>query len=354
MFNFQLPKDLKDLQKLSNDLSSTFQGSLKEISKDVRGIGENLQPMTQKALHLVNETIGTGGIGNELSKLPPEYLLLEKKVDTLKGVYKRFLEVTQTYEIESYDYPPNIKESLSDFSKTFTEKFLELSTASTTKEAERILAKPSGNAMPKTLAHAIAKAAATSREALLKQDDDEEDSFVKVLLKLAETQKTIGNKRLEQDSLVISQFNHKITEMLDKMFKETMHQRKQVEQSRYRLDHILYESRIAKEETERLVAEKADTTEHDKYVKDLALKVEAAEDDLVNNTTVAVQSMQRFLSPVESIGLVKILTTIQLNYFKAAASDLEALLKDIDEIAEEEGDDEDEDEDEEAEELPEK
>ncbi|GMM34373.1 hypothetical protein DASC09_016980 [Saccharomycopsis crataegensis] len=366
--SFQLPKEFNvDFQKLSTNLTSTVQGSIKEISKDVKDFSENFQPYTKNAIDLMKETIGSGISGDEVSALPPDYLLLERKADNLKAIYNRFLEVTQTYEIESYDYPPNIKESITDLSKTFSEKFQELSSASTTKEAEKILIKPSSNQSPKTLAHAIAKAAAVSRESLLKQveaeeqeedeEEDKEDSFAKVLLKLADTQKSIGSKRLEQDSLVINKFNSKIKEILDKMFKDTVKNRKHVNQSRYRLDHIRYEIKIAEEEQEKLKTsegedKKEEIEKHTKYLEDLNSKLEAAEDELVNSTIVAAKSMKKFLNPVESIGLIKILTTIQMNYFKAAAADLELLLKDIDEISEsiEEEEEEEEEEQEEEEE----
>lgn len=381
---FQLPKDFNvDFQKLSTNISSTVQGSFKEISKDVRGFSDNLQPYTKNALSLVRERIG---VVDDVSKLPPDYLLLEKKVDTLRNVYKKLLEVTQTYEIESYDYPPNIKESFSDLSKTFSEKFQELSSASTTKEAEKILAKPGTNQLPKTLAHAISKAALASRESLLKQvkqkdavaatqqneaaaaagatkaaseeeedeEEDEEDSFAKVLLKLADSQRALGDKRLEQDGLIINKFNAKLQEALQKNFKETSLNRKSVENSRHRFDQTRYEIKIAQQELERLSkdetlekeAREAELGKHQKYIEDLNNKLEAAEDDLVNKTTIAVKSMKKFLNPAESVNLIKIFTTIQLNYYKAAVKDLEGLLKDIEEIPVEEDDDEEDDEEE--------
>lgn len=59
-------------------------------------------------------------IGNErdISKLPPQYVVLEKKCDSIEKVLKRILIVTKTYEIEGYDYPPNISESLSSWWQT--------------------------------------------------------------------------------------------------------------------------------------------------------------------------------------------------------------------------------------------
>lgn len=362
-FNFakslQFPKEL-DFQKISTNISSTVQGSFKEISKD---FNNNIQPLTKNALSFVK-----GGLdGAEISELPKDYVLLEAKVDALRNVYKRLLEVSATYEVESYDYPPNLKESFSDFSKSVTEKFQELSHAATTKEAEKILSKPGSSQFPKTLSHALAKAALQSRELLLEQSakekllgegageaEAEEDSFSKVLLTLAEHQQTIGNKRLEQDSLVINEFNAKIKELLDKIFKENLASRKQVENSRYRLDHIRYELKIAAEETDRLqkAEQKGELAAHEKYVEDLSNKLEAAEDDLVNNTVIAAESMQKFLNPAEAINLIKILTKVQLNYFRAAAKELEALLGEIDKAAEAVAE-ENEEEEEEAEEADE-
>ena len=55
------------------------------------------------------------GTVSDISKLPPQYQFLEKKSDSLEKVCKRILLVSKTFEVEGYDYPPNLTESISDW-----------------------------------------------------------------------------------------------------------------------------------------------------------------------------------------------------------------------------------------------
>ncbi|ODV60329.1 uncharacterized protein ASCRUDRAFT_47457 [Ascoidea rubescens DSM 1968] len=315
------------------NFSSSLQGSLKEISKDVNNalkpLNENLQPFTQKTFRLIQGRF----IPNEdVSELPQEYLLLEKKCDTLRNVYKQLLSVTQTYEIEGYDYPPNLKESIVDFSKAFSEKVQGLAAAATTEEAEKILSTPSSSQQyPNTLAHALSRACFSSRNLLLKIDQNSNrNALAKVLFLLGESQRDIGDKRLDQDKLIFQEFNQKIQDILNKSFKETTDDRKKVETSRLVFDQLRHEIKLDKIKREKLI--------------ELNNKLEIAEDELVNNTAQAVNSMKKLIDPLESINLIKIFIKIQLNYHQFIVNKYNTLLTEIDKIPiddEEEEDDDD-------------
>ena len=56
------------------------------------------------------------------TELPSDYLSLEKRVDALQAVHKKMLQVTSQYTNESYDYPPNLRESFNDLGRTISEK----------------------------------------------------------------------------------------------------------------------------------------------------------------------------------------------------------------------------------------
>ena len=399
------------------NLSSSLQGSFKEISKDVNNalkpLNENLQPFTQETIRLVQERF----IPNEdISELPQEYLLLEKKCDTLRNVYRQILSVTQTYELEGYDYPPNLKESIVDFSKAFSEKVQGLAAATTTEEAERVLSKPAASQQyPNTLAHALSRACINSRNLLLKIDqdngddvnDNEGNALAKVLYLFGESQKEVGDKRLDQDKLIFEEFNQRIQDILNNSFKETIKDRKKVETSRLVFDQLRHEikqlsiettassgsgsgkegenakseSPSAGPETTKDVkggevnvagsasagasisppntattassASGSDDGELNKLKKEklieLNKKLETAEDGLVNNTTQAVNSMKKLIDPLESINLIKIFIKIQLNYHQFIVNKYNGLLTEIDKIPIDDDEDDEDDDDEEGE-----
>jgi len=308
-----------------SNFSKQLQSGLEEGLKEAQKYTNDLTPIAKRTARLVQEKFGTI---EDISELPEEYILLEKKVDTLRTVYKKLLTITTTYEIESYDYPPNIKESVSDLSKALSEKFQGLQKASSTAEAEKALNSENQHVpLPKTLAHELAKAAKNSHELLKELGED--NSLSKVLLKFSESETKIGNARLEQDQLIITEFNAKLQDILNQNFKETQLNRKNVENARLNFDTLRYEVKLNPERQE-----------------ELQDKLDESEDELVNATTVAVQSMKKLISPAESVNLVKLFSKIQLDYHKSVVAELEGLVKELESVPIEEEDDEDEGEEE--------
>ncbi|ODQ79815.1 hypothetical protein BABINDRAFT_180341 [Babjeviella inositovora NRRL Y-12698] len=321
---------------ISQQFQDGLQGSLKEAQK----ISEELQPFAARTSRLLQEKFGQV---DDVSELPSEYLELERKVDNLRVVYKNLLTVTETFEFESYDYPPNLKESFNDVSKSLTGRFYELSKTTTTKEAETLLnSQAKEKSLPKTLAHALSRAAANSRQQLLisayhaaeeaeEEELPEENPLAKALLKLADTEKLVGEKRLEQDQLIIVDFNHKLNQILTDSFKQTSQNRRKVEKARLDFDTLRTQVKRAEE-----AAKETEAPEEDKVpVKDvegLNSKLEAAEDELVSATEEAVTSMKRILDPAESVNLVQVLVKAQLEYFKSVTADLEVLSAELDTI----------------------
>jgi hypothetical protein len=302
-----------------NNITKTLQSGFEEVSKEAQKFSNDFTPIAKRTARLVQEKFGTI---EDISELPEEYILLEKKTDALRSVYKKLLAITATYEIESYDYPPNIKESVSDLSKTLTEKFQGLQKASSAAEAEKILTSSSDEpVLPKTFAHELSKASRQSRQLLLQFDDD--NALSKVLLKFAEAQAKIGSKRLEQDQMILTEFNAKLQDALDKNFTETNANRKKVDSARLNFDTLRYEVKIHPERQEQLQEQ-----------------LDNAEDELVNATTVAVQSMKKLIEPAESVNLIVLFTKIQLEFHKATVGELETLVKDLESIPLDDEDDE--------------
>ncbi|CCH45104.1 Meiotically up-regulated protein [Wickerhamomyces ciferrii] len=314
-----------------SNFSKQLQSGLEEGLKEAQKYTNDLTPIAKRTARLVQEKFGTI---EDISELPEEYILLEKKVDALRNAYKKLLTITTTYEIESYDYPPNISESVSDLSKTISEKFQGLQKASNVSEVEKVLNEESSNEpqLPKTLAHELSKASKNAHSLLKKFDQD--NSLSKVLLLFSETELKIGNRRIEQDQLIINEFNSKLQDILTKNFQETQLNRKNVENARLNFDTLRYELKLNPARQE-----------------ELQEKLDQSEDDLVNATSVAVQSMEKLIKPAESVNLIVLFSKIQLEYFKSATAELESLVKNLESIPIEDEDDEDEDETEASEEA---
>src|SRR6201996_2626064 len=138
-----------------------------------------IYPATSEDLHLT---------WTRQTKLPDDYLELEKRVDALKQVHQKRIQVTYVYNNtsgvksehqlirpfsssqythEAYDYPTNIRESFNDLGRTVSEKVTLLSSASSASEAASAMtAPPSAKPQPKTFAHAMARASLASSQAL--------------------------------------------------------------------------------------------------------------------------------------------------------------------------------------------
>ncbi|KAI9368245.1 hypothetical protein BJX61DRAFT_232928 [Aspergillus egyptiacus] len=93
-----------------------------------KNLSANFSPFAARTQQLIREQLGQA---EDRTQLPDEYIELEKRVDALKLVHQKLLQVTSQYSNEAYDYPPNIRESFNDLGRTISEKVQLLSQAST-------------------------------------------------------------------------------------------------------------------------------------------------------------------------------------------------------------------------------
>lgn len=328
-FNFNLQSLQESLQQTTKNItsslknlpsadqvSSSFQQNLNSLGKEV----SNLQPMIRRTKRSLQEKFGST---NDISELPQEYKDLEKQTNDLKTFYKKILEITHEYEIVSYDYPPNLKESINDYTKIFNKKISGLSQATTTKEAEAILLAPTKEKYPKTFAHQFSRVLSTVREAILPNPAEPSDSaepnplnnLSKATDLLAKSEYKIGNERLEQDKLIISEFNNKIRRILKVDFANTQKLINRVETARLNFDTIRAEIKdLRKGDDTAEIPEKE------------SKKLEAAEDELVDATEKAVESMKELVKTQEPVKLLSVLCKIQLNYHKNVTEELTGLV----------------------------
>lgn len=316
-FQQQLQQTTQQLQTSINNLS--LQETAAQISKNVQNEVNNLKPILARTTRSIQEKIGSI---QDISELPKEYKDLELKVDLNHKFLKQLLEITKQYEIESYDNPLNLKESLNDYSVLINEKLNELSKANSTKEAEEVLLSGRKDKIPNTFSHQFSKIMKNSRDAFIKIDEEgKENSLSKSLLKISEIEFKIGNERLEQDKLIIVEVNEKIENLLKNDFSKCLKLRNQVETCRLNFDTVRAEIKAMGEDDKGAARE------------ELNDKLEKFEDELVNATEIAVESMKELIKPLESINLLKVLFKIQLNYHKNVVSELGLLVDSLDSIS---------------------
>ncbi|GMM27683.1 Gvp36 protein [Martiniozyma asiatica (nom. inval.)] len=318
------------LQETAAHLTTSMQENLNQLSGEVN----NLKPIFQRTTRSLQEKFGSI---DDISELPQDYKDLEKQVDNLKLFYQNVLNITSQYEIESYDFPPNLKESLSDYSSLLSEKISGLSQASTAQEAERVLLSGRKDKIPKTLHHQLGKTLNGCKDSIIAnkavsfipgvKPKDEEGSEIKenaltiALGKISDSQFKIGNERLEQDKLIIVEFNAKVKNLLKSDFVKVLQLRKDVENARLSFDTVRAEIKsLQKGDPEAPVPE------------DVNAKLEGFEDELVNATEVAVEMMKDLIKPYEGVNLLKVFCKIQLNYHKNVVRELEACVDDLEAI----------------------
>jgi len=338
-FNFNFQSIQQSLQKTTKSLGDTLQQNLNNLPSaekvtsslqtNFNNFGRevsNLKPILQRTRRSLQEKLGST---SDISELPQEYKDLEKQADALKNFYKKLLQVTRQYEIESYDYPPNLKESLNDYTKIFNQKINGLSQATTTTEAEAVLLAPTKGKYPKTFSHQFARVLDEVKKTLLgvtgetaseeQAADTKTDSLlVKAIQLTASSQYKLGDERLEQDKLVISEFNKKVNNILKAEFTRADRLRRKVETARLNFDTVRAEIKVIKKGDETAEVPESKSKE-----------LEAAEDELVNATESAVEAMKELIKTEEPVALLTVLAKIQLNYHKNAADELSGLVDEL-------------------------
>ncbi|PUU78703.1 BAR domain-containing family protein [Tuber borchii] len=268
----------------------------------IQGFGKNISssftPFATRTQQFMREQLGQA---DEKTQLPPDYLELEKRVDALKGVHQKMLAVTAQYGNESYDYPPNLRESIVDLSRTTMEKVQLLGNANTAAEAQSILTKPGTKTAPKTFPHAIGRASLAAAHSL-----DPAEPLAAALEKYALASEQVGEARLQQDAQIVSRFNSAFTTTLNTNLMFATKARKNVENARLSLDAA--KSRAKTDG----VAEDEGLTEEQR------VEVETAEDEFVGYTEEAVGVMKNVLDTPEPLRNLADLIQAQLEFHKKA------------------------------------
>lgn len=242
------------------------------------------------------------------TELPEEYLELERKVDALRSTHQKLLAVTQQYSKEAYDYPTNLRESGAELITSITQRANDLATASSTAEAQAAVTRPGPKGVPKTLSHALGRAALSSAESL-----GAADPLGSALGKFAIASEKIGEARLAQDSAINSHFNAALQTTLHTSLQFAQRARRQVHLTRLALDAAKTVARSAR-------PERADAARGE---------VEKAEDEFVAAVEEATGVMKGCLASPEALSNLADLVAAQHEYHKRAADVLDALVKEV-------------------------
>ncbi|KAJ7442254.1 hypothetical protein FB451DRAFT_1343911 [Mycena latifolia] len=279
------------------DSWSKFQTSLTSI--DFSGSATKISKSFNSSVQATKERLGTVA-PEEITELPQEYKDLEARVDALKQAHLSLLKITTVYESESYDYPVQIQESISELSTSIGYGLTNF--ASTNLKGTNLPA-PAPVTLPaqqhKTLPHALGH------------------KLGKALGLYAEGWEKIASARVHHDTVVRDSFLHPWQTTLTTSISVALKARQAVRVSRLELDaakQSLKNASPARQEQARL-------------------EVENAEDDLVQKTEVAITLMKTVLENPEPIKNLNELAKAQLLYFSAAAESLSALQGEIEELS---------------------
>lgn len=297
--------------------------NFKAFGNSLSSIGQQITPFASRTFQYTKEQLGQA---EDKTELPPDYIDLEKRVDALKQVHQKMLTVTSQYSHEAYDYPANIKESLSDLGRTVSEKVQLLSSATTPAEAQAALvAPPSAKPQPKTFSHAIARASLASSQLLHQQHTGAgEDPLATALEKYALVSERLGEARLAQDAQIQSRYLAGWNTTLNTNLMFATRARKNVEKARLTLDSV--KSR-AKGNTWKIGPNSPRDDHHttEELSPEAQEEIEKAEDEFVTQTEEAVGVMKNVLDTPEPLRNLAELVAAQLEYHKKSAEILSEL-----------------------------
>ncbi|CAD6588991.1 MAG: hypothetical protein ASARMPRED_003855 [Alectoria sarmentosa] len=284
-----------------------------------KNITSSFSPFAARTQQYVKEQLGTA---DDKTELPPDYIELEKRVDALKQVHQKLLQVTSQYSNEAYDYPPNIRESFNDLGRTITDKVNLLSHAKSPGEAQAAFtAPPSAKPQPKTFPHAIARASLVGSQLLIQTNPSSsngEDPLATALEKYALASEKVGEARLAQDQQIQQRFLAGWSTTLNTNLMFATRARRGVENARLGLDATKAKGKGGKGEEDLPMSD-----EH-------RAEVERKEDEFVGVTEEAVGVMKNVLDTPEPLRNLADLIAAQLEYYKKAYEILSELAPVVD------------------------
>ena len=270
---------------------------------------ESLNKNIQKNFFKINEKMKTSSKvikhndDFQSTKLPDAYIELEKQTDNLGKVLNKVITILETYEVEGYDYPPTLSDSLNEVWKV-TNKFKlwgtndeQESKSDSTKHEEK------EGFLPRSFAQALSNTFNQCHK-ILEHDEDEED-LVKSFSILKDTNTIIDEHKENQDNIIKTDTLPSFRALYNDVYKGLKGKRKTVENLRIELDSLRYTN------------ENNDDT---------------LEDQFITETSSTLSDMQNFVESVDIIKLLRSFTEVQLAYYKKCVEEHEKSLSVLKEI----------------------
>ncbi|KAK2459851.1 hypothetical protein APHAL10511_008172 [Amanita phalloides] len=296
---------------------SKFQSTLSNIN--FAQAGTKFSKSFTSSVQATRERLGHIS-ADEITELPQEYKDLEARVDALRAAHLTLFKIARVYDNETYDYPTQIQESLSEISSSIGYNLS--SFAATNLKGTNLpipTAPPERPTAPhKTLPHALLRASASSASVIrTAASAGADDRLGQALVLYAQGWERVAAARLDQDAHIQDHFLHPWQTTLNTSIAVAMKARQAVKASRLELDAAkqqLKSASPAKQEQARI-------------------EVENAEDDLVQKTEVAITLMKTVLENPEPIKNLNELAKAQLVYFSVAAEALSTIQGEIEELS---------------------
>jgi len=298
------------------DQWSKLQASLNSIN--FAQAGNKFSKSLNSSVQATRERLGQIA-PDEITELPQEYKDLETQVDALKAAHFSVLKIAKVYEYETYDYPTQIQESLSELSSNIGYNLSSFAATNLKGTNLPIPATPAERPVSqhKTLPHALVRASASAASAIRTANPSKEDRLGKACALYGRGWEQVASARLDQDAHIREHFLHPWQTTLNTSIAVAMKARQAVKASRLELDAAkqqLKNAGPARQEQARL-------------------EVENAEDDLVQKTEVAITLMKTVLDNPEPIKNLNELIKAQLVFFSAAAEALSTVQGEIEELS---------------------
>jgi hypothetical protein len=283
--------------------------SLKEINlgdsanKFAKGLSTSVQATKERLGQVPAE---------DITELPQEYKDLESRVDALRNAHLTLLKITKVYNSETYDYPTQIQESITELSTTLGANITNFA-ATSLKNTNLPAPAPVTVPVPtnKTLPHALGRSSTLAANQL-----GQESKLGKGLAEYASAWEKVGAARVEHDATIKSGFLLPWQQTLNASIAVALKARQAVSSSRLELD----------------AAKQALKTAGPSKQEQARLDVENAEDDLVQKTEVAINLMKTVLESPEPLKNLNELAKAQLLYFAAAAEALNTAQGELDDL----------------------
>ncbi|CAL9727546.1 hypothetical protein MOUN0_A00408 [Monosporozyma unispora] len=276
------------LDKLTNTITTAAQSAQETINNKILSPDAQTKLQFKKTTRFFQEKVGAIP-ADEISKLPQDYQQLELKVDALEKILNRLLLVSKTFELEGYDYPPNLTESLNHWWNEEDEEESPVSDESNedsenSKKNTTKINEIDPSILNRSFAIAISKAVLDSQQIYVNlkkkeeegfskvdsaddEEDEEEDDDLNNLIKTfqswSQCYKNIDQSKNDMDTMIVKEFNQKLIDLLEIDFKTVRKLRSKVQESRLEFDTMRHEIKLKNELKEQAEKEAAAKVEHE-------------------------------------------------------------------------------------------